>query len=93
MAAFMKEGDFVSLDKDIKNKWLWSWLDQLGDSEIPHREWVRKVASPGVCICTMCNKFIKYGSNGSRALVTHSKTSIHKEKYRGLCYLLLICVD
>lgn len=57
------------LDKDLKNKFRWSWLGESADN-IQFDCFV-KIALPGKVLCTLCNDQISYSSNGKRALAKH----------------------
>ena len=68
------------LDKTVKDKWKWQWL--LEDVEVVIKpgwakekcnigEFGRKVNLPGKMKCTLCDKFVNYGSRGKVAIKFH----------------------
>ena len=82
--------------ESVANKWNWSWLDckVLVDikSILPNSEWVnppvltdlrdyfRKIDTPGLAKCILCEEKINYGSAGKKALHNHLKTKKHVKK-------------
>ncbi|CAH1778874.1 unnamed protein product [Owenia fusiformis] len=80
--ATIEEGMALPCENGVKNKFLWKWLDEKGDEDVIHRLWLRKVDEPGVCLCTVCGKKMKYGTSGKKILYQHSKDKHHKQKLR-----------
>lgn len=83
------ESRVQEIDKDIKNKFKWKWLEkQVTISVKFHRTtqnvtetlaaFVKKVDIPGKALCIYCNDLINYGSRGCIALTEHaSKVKKH----------------
>lgn len=85
MDTFVEEGtDVGPIDKSVKNRWRWAWLDEKGDDETPIRSWCKKMKKPGVCMCVICHKTIPYGSNGKKVLIRHQSDASHKAAVRSL---------
>ena len=71
-----------TLEKNIKNKFKWNWLeekDQLGHF---YSDYIRKIKEPGIVWCTACHDKIQYGSSGKKALINHGKRASHQLKYK-----------
>ena len=77
-------------EKNIKNKFNWSWLEKDVTSfiSINHKlkeekyfvgDYIRKIDKPGKAICIWCDCEINYGSGGCKRLQEHASTSKHKE--------------
>ena len=70
------------LEKNVKNKFKWAWLeekDQLGHF---FSDYIRKIKEPGIVWCTTCRDKIQYGSSGKKALLNHGKRASHQLKYK-----------
>ena len=68
----------ADIDKSIKHKWLWDWLD-LKDSNGQYlSEYIRKLKIPGMGLCLLCNnqngKQINFGTGGANAFLRHAKS-------------------
>ena len=74
------EGDIKNIDKGIKNKFRWCWLEEKDDNGMYFSEWVRKIDVGGKAICLLCNVSLKYGSQGKSALVSHAKQGDHRKR-------------
>lgn len=84
-ALLVKEGTDVSdIDKTVKNKWRWAWLNEMGDNGKPFSSWCKKMKMAGVCFCVVCHKKIVYGSNGKKVLARHQSEASHKASVRSL---------
>ena len=64
------------IDKDVANKFKWTWLEDKDENEMFLYEWVRKVVA-GKVLCLLCNDLIKYGEEGKSALRKHLKKKDH----------------
>lgn len=63
----MKPGEDVKgLDKSIKNKWRWAWIEDVGLDGKPFSSWCQKLRQPGACYCTLCSKKLMYGTSGKK---------------------------
>ena len=77
--------DLTKIDKSIKNKFKWDWLREKDPNGVFYSDYVRKVVTPGVCICVWCNnKALKYGSSGKKILKLHSTSSPHIDAMKSL---------
>ena len=56
------------LEKDVKNKWRWMWLEEHSDSGVKFEEWCRKIDVAGTCFCVPCGKALIYATRGKKAL-------------------------
>lgn len=57
--------NFKELDKGVRNKWKWSWLEKKDENGDFISEYTRKIKKPGLAICTWCNgKQTNYGESG-----------------------------
>ena len=48
------------VEKGVRNKWRWEWLQEKDAKGEPFESWVRKIDSPGLAFCAVCLKSIKY---------------------------------
>ena len=86
----MKEQDFVTrgdacvktIDKSIKNKFKWEWLQEKLDGGGYFSDCFRKLRQPGLVYCVTCNDQISYGSAGKKALFAHVKRPSHLRKQK-----------
>ena len=82
----------VEIDKGVKNKFLWSWMDQKvvlnfkDGTSIDHRlgAYFRKIAIEGKGWCELCELIVSYSSRGKSALTTHCKTEKHMNKLKNI---------
>ena len=79
---FMKPGEDIKLvDKGIKNKWRWSWIEEAGRDGKPFGSWSQKLRQPGACFCTLCARKILYGTSGKKCCHGTSSTLVIKQLY------------
>ncbi|XP_063053060.1 uncharacterized protein LOC134447504 isoform X2 [Engraulis encrasicolus] len=79
MAHFMKPGEDTSIvDKGLKNKWRWAWLDEIGLDGKPFSSWCKKLREPGVLFCTLCHKKFRYASSGKKVIPRHEQDPEHR---------------
>ena len=71
------------IDKDVANKFKWTWLEDKDENEMFLSEWVGKVDVAAKVLCLLCNDLIKYGKKGKSALRKHSKKD-HRGKIAAL---------
>lgn len=92
MESVDRGGDVSSIDKDVKNKFRWDWLDlcvQVKSSNgnfrgVPISEWIIKINSPGKAKCKLCTKILSYGSKGKSALLEHCNSESHMKCARSV---------
>ena len=69
------------LDRGVRNKWVWAWLDCQDANEDFYASYIRKLNVPGQAVCTICNrgggKVINYSECGIQA-VTNTNTTNFK---------------
>ena len=68
-------------DPLVKNAWRWEWLDLVHDGQ-KLSDFIRVVKKPGYCVCTVCDKEIKYAGRGRVSMVDHVKNESHKRIIR-----------
>lgn len=86
----VKEEDFVgrgdlcikTIDKTVKNKFKWEWLQEKLDGGGYFSDIFRKLKEPGFVYCTTCTDRINYGSSGKKALLAHVKRPSHLKKQK-----------
>ena len=70
------------LDRGVRNKWVWAWLDCQDANEDFYASCIRKLNVPGQAVCTICNrgggKVINYSECGIQALKRHAASKKHK---------------
>jgi hypothetical protein len=79
-----EEEKLKNVEKGVKNRWRWGWLDEKDKNGVELRAWVQKIDSSGVAFCTVCLKSVKYGTSG--------KTKLMKLSFLYLGLSLLPCV-
>ena len=70
------------IEKASKNKWRWEWLSELDTRGNKWGNWLRKPDVAGIAFCECCNKTIKYGSSGKKAVKKHSDDPIHQKNMK-----------
>ena len=61
----MKPGeDIKEVDKGIKKKWRWAWMEAVGIDGKRYGSWCQRLRQPGGCYCTVCARKLFYGSSG-----------------------------
>ena len=70
------------IEKASKNKWRWEWLSELDTRGNKWGNWLRKPDVAGVAFCDCCNKTIKYGSSGKKAVKKHSDDPNHQKNMK-----------
>lgn len=92
MESMDRSGDVFSVDKDVKNKFRWDWLDSCVQVKcsngnfrgVPISEWIIKINAQGKAKCTLCTKILSYGSNGKSALLEHCNSESHMKCARSV---------
>ena len=69
-----RKANVRDIDKDVKNKFRWVWLESKDDAGHFLSDYIRKLDLPGVAKCIICNDNIKYASSGKKSLVNHANT-------------------
>ena len=75
MQYFDVNSDVSELDLAIRNSWKWEWFKRTDNNNDSIGSWCKKVDVAGEAFCTWCSPKLKYGSEGSKALIIHSKLS------------------
>lgn len=71
------EAGIREIDSKVKNPWRWDWLENKEEG-VFFKEFIRKIAKPGVAFCTICSKELLYGNRGFAALKSHITSTKHK---------------
>lgn len=80
MKYLCEKDNIADLEKGIKNKFRWDWLNIEDKLNEKINFWCRKVDIPGTVYCTACNTSIKYCNEGLKSLLNHSGTAVHKKR-------------
>lgn len=80
MKTLPEGSDVTSLEKTVKNRWKWDWLEEWDSDGVKFSDWCRKVDIPGGCVCVPCGKTLLYGNRGKRSLLAHAGDQAHKNK-------------
>ena len=56
------------IDKNIKNRFKWIWLEEKDCSGEYFSQYIRKIEEPGIAWCLYCKEKIKYGSGGKNTI-------------------------
>ena len=80
---FVEKEDILivnDIDKDCKNKWLWTWLEKSADivEGVKCADFIRKLPFAGLAYCTWCMSEINYASRGWLALKSHACCKKHR---------------
>lgn len=70
------------LEKDVKNKWRWEWLNDVDADGVKWVQWLKKPEISGVAFCEACGKTINYKSSGKKAFRIHANDANHKKNVR-----------
>jgi len=70
------------LEKHVKNKWRWEWLNEVEADGGKWGQWLKKPEISGVGFCEACGRTINYQSSGKKALRIHADDANHKKKVR-----------
>lgn len=70
------------LEKDVKNKWRWEWLNDVDADGVKWVLWLKKTEISGVAFCEACGKTINYKSSGKKAFRIHANDANHKKNVR-----------
>ena len=54
--------DLKLIDKDMKNRFKWSWLEEEDCNKMYLSDWTRKVNIESKVMCKLCNDLVNYGS-------------------------------
>lgn len=73
-----RSDDLKSLEKGVKNKWVWKWTEDKDENGDFVSEYCRKIKEAGCACCIWCNKKITYGSSGKKAILNHAKKDNHR---------------
>nr|XP_047145783.1 uncharacterized protein LOC124818745 isoform X2 [Hydra vulgaris] len=71
--------DISEIDKNIKNKFRWNWLQEKDYNDEHYSAYITKINKAGAVRCTICNKDFYYGSEGKKSLLSHSKSKMHRQ--------------
>ncbi|XP_071506624.1 uncharacterized protein [Diadema antillarum] len=63
-------------DASVTNPWNWNWMEYFVDGK-RLGESIRKIKKTGYALCILCNKELKYGKRGRKALEEHVKKKSH----------------
>lgn len=67
------------LERGLKNKWRWQWIEETDSQGQKYEVWLAKVDIPGMAWCRLCNKNIAYAQNGKRVFACHAEDRHHRE--------------
>lgn len=82
---FIKPGENTSaLEKKVKNKWRWAWLEERGQDGKALGTWCSKLPEPGACFCIVCHKKLHNATSGKKTLVRHDGDKTHRAIVRSL---------
>ena len=72
----------TEIDKGIKNRWNWKWMEEKDSNGVFLSDYVRKINKPGYARCIICHCDIRYGAGGKGDLMSHSKKKKHIENVK-----------
>lgn len=74
---FIKPEEVVTENPNCRNKWKWSWLEEVEKGE-KIGAWARKLDEPGTVWCLRCLKSFRYENTGVKTLKQHASTASHQ---------------
>lgn len=77
---FLDKGTNVKvLEKDVKNKWRWEWLEEIDESGQKYEKWLKN-RTYTVCFVIPAERqsVFNYKSSGKKAVKSHSTNNMHK---------------
>src|SRR4029434_9442581 len=73
-SKFMNRGGAdLLVDKRLKNKWRWAWIEEIGKDSKPFGSWCMKLREGGACFCTLCSRQLLYATSGEKVLPRHER--------------------
>ena len=75
--VLQRTDDVKEVERNIRNKWNWSWLEEKDGNGDFMSEYIRKINQPGKATCVWCNKMLKYASGGKKLLMKHALSDVH----------------
>lgn len=66
------------IDKGVRNKWNWQWLEEKDADGHFLSEYIRKVDRPGYAKCIICKCELQYGKGGKKDVVGHASKKKHQ---------------
>ncbi|KAJ8364703.1 hypothetical protein SKAU_G00135340 [Synaphobranchus kaupii] len=79
MQYLQKNAATGDLERGLKNKWRWQWLEETDSQGQRYDVWLAKVDIPGMAWCKLCNKNIAYAQNGKKVFAKHTEDHHHRE--------------
>ena len=61
-----RTADNDTVEKGVKNRWKWKWLEEKDANGIFLSDYIRKIKKPGFARCTICMCELKYASGGKK---------------------------
>lgn len=72
-----KTGDLQTIESGVRNKFLWSWLEEKDCNGDFLSDYVRKTIKPGNAHCLFCDDKLDYGKKGKSFIHRHAKSDGH----------------
>lgn len=72
--------DLQTLEKDVKNKFKWKWLEETDCHGDLLSSYIQKLKLPGFAFCCHCNMKVDYSKKGKSAIKRHAESAAHKKK-------------
>ncbi|XP_071378224.1 zinc finger and SCAN domain-containing protein 12-like isoform X2 [Centroberyx affinis] len=79
MRYLQKNAATGDLERGLKNKWRWQWLEETDSQGQRYDVWLAKVDIPGMAWCKLCSKNIAYAQNGKKVFARHTEDHHHRE--------------
>ena len=73
-----RTANISAIDKGVRNKWNWQWLEERDADGHFLSEYIRKVDKPGFAICIICKGELQYGNGGKKDVVNHGSKKKHQ---------------
>ena len=72
--------DALLVDKGLKNKWRWAWVEEKGKDSKPFGSWCKKLSEAGASFCT-CLRKLRYATSGKKVLGRHELDPAHRAAF------------
>ena len=59
-----RKTDITQIEKGVKNKFRWNWLEEKDSNGDFLSDYVRKLVQPGLAYCVFCNHRLDYSTKG-----------------------------
>ena len=77
-----RNASLLDIEKTVKNKFKWIWLDERDGNNVVLSSYVRKLPQPGIAYCLHCEARLDYSKKGKSFIHRHANSSAHVKKWK-----------